>query len=66
MTFEIHLTVEDLRTWISIHANSFLGIKYHETKMGDGAWEVIVGQKSEYCTKTSHSLLHSYFSVKQT
>ena len=38
--FERYFTVEDLRTWINIHTNSFLN-KYHEMKMGEGAVEII-------------------------
>ena len=43
-TFERHLTVEDYTSMDNIinniRANSFLG-KYHETKMGGGALEII-------------------------
>ena len=41
------LQLKILRTWINVRANSFLGTKYYETIMGEGAWEVISGQKSE-------------------
>ena len=34
--FERYFTVEVLRAWLNIHANSFLG-KSHEMKMGEGA-----------------------------
>ena len=44
MAFEIHLQLKILRTWINIHANSFLG-KYHETKMGTVRRKSSVEQK---------------------
>ena len=40
----LHLKI--LRTWINMHANSFLG-KYHEMKMDEGAFEIIIAQKFE-------------------
>ena len=49
MTFERHLTITDLRTWINIHANYFLG-KYDETQMGEGGREVISWTKIRACS----------------
>ena len=42
-SFEGHPTVEDLWTWIKIHANSFIKTgKYHETKINEGAMKIII------------------------
>ena len=44
--------------------------KYHETKIGEGAWEINSRTKTlffeEHCINTIHLLLYSSFSLKQT
>ena len=47
--FERHFTVEDFTDMISIRVNSFMG-KYHETKMAEGALEIISCAKIRACS----------------
>ena len=47
-----------LGTWINIRANSFLAIKYHEAKMGEGAWEVISWRKIRACSSKKIATRH--------
>ena len=67
MTFERHLTVENLRTWINIRANFFLGKGVWCVK---AAWEVISWTKIQACSSKNivprHDLLmYSFFSLEQ-
>ena len=47
---DMHLTVENfIRTWIDVLVSFFLG-KYHETKMGEDALEIISCKKIRVCS----------------
>ena len=64
MTFERHLTVADITAWINIRANFFLGIKYYETKMVEGAWEVISWTKiGAYFSKNIASRYFTFYCI---
>ena len=73
-TFQVKI----LGRWINISAKSFLGIKHHQTKMGESALEVIISTKirnffskniaprhfTYYCRDIySHKTLFFYFST---
>ena len=73
-TFQLKI----LGRWINISAKSFFGIKHHQTKMGESAWEVIISTKirdfsskniaprhfAYYCCEIySHKTLFFYFSA---